>query len=225
MTNTPNSSPSPLFDKSAIVEAYCAIVGAEQITELRVLDAVTVSERWPHTASGYFDDPMKLAEAVGTIKTAKGIYIIPNAVDTALMARAANRLRKAPKGESTQDSNILRRCWLLIDCDPQRPSGISATDDEHNAALDRTRDVYRHLRALGWPDPIAGDSGNGAHLMYFIELPTDDGGLAQRCLVALAARFDDENVKIDQTVFNPARIWKLYGTTACKGDSSSRRGA
>jgi hypothetical protein len=63
-----------------------------------------------------------------------------------------------------------------------------------------------------------GDSGNGGHLLYRIDLPADDGGLVQRCLEALAARFDDGTVTVDQKVFNPARIWKLYGTTAGKGD-------
>ena len=27
-------------------------------------------------------------------------------------------------------------------------------------------------------------------------------------------------VKVDQSVFNPARIFKLYGTLACKGDDT-----
>ena len=62
------------------------------------------------------------------------------------------------------------------------------------------------------------DSGNGAHALGRIDLPADDGGLVQRCLQALAARFNDAAVKVDTGVYNPARIWKLYGTTAAKGD-------
>jgi hypothetical protein len=30
-------------------------------------------------------------------------------------------------------------------------------------------------------------------------------------------------VGIDKTVFNAARIWKLYGTVSCKGDDTSER--
>ncbi|MEZ4522926.1 MAG: YfjI family protein [Thermomicrobiales bacterium] len=67
------------------------------------------------------------------------------------------------------------------------------------------------------------DSGNGAHLLYRIEMPTDDGGLVQQVLQALAFRFDDDIVHVDQTTFNPARIWKLYGTRACKGDPTTDR--
>ena len=43
-------------------------------------------------------------------------------------------------------------------------------------------------------------------------------------LAALADRFDGDAVRIDRNVFNPARIWKLYGTLARKGDSVPRLG-
>lgn len=66
-------------------------------------------------------------------------------------------------------------------------------------------------------------SGNGAHLLYRIDLPADDGGIVQRCLEALAAAYDDDAVKVDRTVFNPARVVKLYGTRARKGDNMSER--
>jgi hypothetical protein len=42
-------------------------------------------------------------------------------------------------------------------------------------------------------------------------------------LKALAARFDNSAVKIDQKVFNSSRITKAYGTKACKGDSIAER--
>ncbi len=38
-------------------------------------------------------------------------------------------------------------------------------------------------------------------------------------LVGLSKEFNTDKVTIDTTVFNPARIWKLYGTTARKGDA------
>ncbi|GAI49189.1 unnamed protein product, partial [marine sediment metagenome] len=40
---------------------------------------------------------------------------------------------------------------------------------------------------------------------------------------ALATRFDDDAVSIDPGVFNAARIWKLPGTLARKGDSTPDR--
>ncbi len=209
-------------NKQAIADAIRLIVGPGQVTELRALEA-SLDGKWPATYSGYFDDADKLADAVGTIRTAKGIYFTPNPVDPDLIARAANRIRKTPKGESTQDTNIVSRKWLLVDVDSQRASGISASQAELDAAVQRARDVFSWLRGEGWPDPICAQSGNGAHLMYRIDLPAEDDGVVQNCLVDLAARFDDDAVKVDTSVFNPSRIWKLYGTWACKGDSTEER--
>jgi len=40
---------------------------------------------------------------------------------------------------------------------------------------------------------------------------------------ALSFRYSDERVCVDTTTANAARIWKLYGTTARKGDSTEER--
>src|SRR5262249_43749118 len=89
--------------------------------------------------------------------------------------------------------------------------------------LDTITRVREHLSGLGWPKPVVADSGNGYHLLYRIDLPTDDGGLVKRVLASLAHRFDTVAVKIDQQVFNPSRIVKLYGTMARKGDNLADR--
>jgi hypothetical protein len=119
------------------------------------------------------------------------------------------------------DQDIVCRRWLLIDTDPVRPSGIASVDAEHQAALGRAEAIARALAAEGWPEPVRGDRGNGGHLLYRIDLPAEDGGLVQRCLEALAARFDDGAVKVDRTAFNAARVWKRYGTVAGKGDAEA----
>ncbi len=213
-----------LIDATEVCRALKLLLVSGQVTEVRALEAVTASDRWLHTVFGYFSGLRALGQALRGIKSAKGIYFIPNPVNPDLFARAANRLRKAAKGESTSDKDIVARRWLLIDCDPQRPSGVSATNTEHEAALERASRISDTLRQkYGWPEPVSADSGNGAHLLYRVDLPIDDAGLLQRCLAALASEFDDEKVTIDKTVFNPARIWKLYGTRACKGDSTHSR--
>ncbi len=74
------------------------------------------------------------------------------------------------------------------------------------------------LTAESWPSPVFADSGNGGHLMYRVDLPADDNGLVKRCLEALDTRFGDDAVHVDKGVFNPARVWKLYGTLARKGE-------
>jgi hypothetical protein len=115
------------------------------------------------------------------------------------------------------------RRWLLIDADPVRDPLISATDQEKQNARDTVLAVREYLRSRAWPEPFLADSGNGYHLLYRIDLPADDVGTVERILKALAARFDSDQVKIDQKVFNPARICKLPGTLARKGDNTPQR--
>jgi hypothetical protein len=206
-----------------ITKALQSILVPGQVTELRALDAIVSGDRRHQTFSGYFDNAQDFAKAAASILTAKAIYFIPNPIKPDLLARAANRIRPAGKDPTTSDRDIAGRSWLLIDLDPERPAGISATDAEHQAALDRAKQIRAELRAAGWPEPIIADSGNGGHLMYRIDLPAEDGGLVQRCLEALAAEFSDDLVKVDTSVHNPARIWKTPGTLARKGDDTPDR--
>ena len=210
-------------DRAAILRA-CQLLGAPgQVLELRALDAVTPNWRRPHTVAGYFDDWTRLAAAAAQLQ-ARAVYITLNPVQPALLARAHNRVKDLTAGDSvTGDADIVARRWLPVDCDPVHPTGISATDAEHDLALARARAVRETLREQGWPEPVLADSGNGGHLLYRIDLPAAEGGLVGRVLRALAFLFEDERVSVDQTVANPARIWKLYGTVAHKGDNLPER--
>ena len=207
-------------DQAEIARAVRLLIPAGAVVEVRALDATSAGWRSPHTISGYFDDPDVLAKAVAShIAHARGIYITANEINPALLARAANRLKDLGKGDATtSDGDVVHRRWLLVDLDPARPAEISSSPAEHDQALAIARRVSADLQAQGWPAPILADSGNGAHLLWRIDLPVADGGLVMQCLLALADRYDDALIHIDQKVFNPARIWKLYGTWAAKGD-------
>src|SRR4051812_47256439 len=87
------------------------------------------------TISGYFDDPVRLADGILAVDgAALGIYVTLNPCKPALLARAANRLQEHAQ-VTTADADINCRRWLLIDFDPIRPSGISSTDREHGRAI------------------------------------------------------------------------------------------
>ena len=85
--------------------------------------------------------------------------------------------------------------------------------------------LYGLAQARGWPVPILADSGNGGHGLYRIDLPNDDASrtLLKTCLEVLALYFTDSVVSLDVGVFNAARILKVYGTLACKGDHLPER--
>jgi len=89
----------------------------------------------------------------------------------------------------------------------------------------RAGEVRDYLRGQAWPEPLVGDSGNGAHLLYRVDLPNDREslGLVKGILETLAFKFSNEAVGVDTTTCNAARIWKLYGTTARKGDDTEER--
>ena len=182
------------------------------------------------THSGYFDDFAKCAaaaEALDADPEVRGIYVTLNEVDPALLARRANRvkMRLSRSDATTSDADILRRRWLPIDLDPVRPSGVSSTEEEHAAALRRADAIALWLDEQGFSRPIRADSGNGAHLLYGIDLANDDEAtaLVKGVLATLDALFSDETVTVDTANSNAARIWKLYGTCSRKGDTTRER--
>lgn len=196
---------------------------------LRFLRCDVVEMRCPNTTkgtiSGYFDDlyaaALTAAELSGKVPA---VYITLNPVDPRLLSRSVNRVKCYAK-DTTADKDIVKRYWLPIDFDPVRPAGISSTDQEHAAAIERATECRIWLRHLNFSDGILADSGNGAHILLPIDCPNDKdaAGLIDGCLKAINARFSDDVVVTDLSVFNAARIWKLYGTLVCKGDPTPER--
>ena len=204
-------------------KALKLLIPAGAVVEIRI------PKVGPNTISGYFNDMDKLVKEVAKWSgRVPGIYITVNEVNPALLSRASNRARALGKGDSTtSDSDITRRRILPVDLDPVRPSGISSTNEEKEAAIEKAKAMQTWLtNNHGWPKPVLfGDSGNGAHIPYAIDLPNDTESklLIQKVLKVMDFAFSDEVVKVDLTTFNASRIWKLYGTMACKGDSTPER--
>lgn len=201
-----------------------------QVFEIRIPHcAETPGRDFTSTHSGFFDSDHidAAATAIAAIDTnhkPAGIYVTINPVDPALIARAHNRI-KAKAQTSTGDQHVVSRRWLMLDLDPVRPSGISSTKSEADAAVGLARRIRDELRELDWPDPLVCMSGNGAYLLYRVDLPNDEASkaLIQGVLKGLAGIYNTAEVQIDQTTFNAARIVKVMGTTARKGDSVADR--
>jgi len=101
-----------------------------------------------------------------------------------------------------------------------RPAGISSSDVELQSALAKRDEVTEFLSP--WAKTVKGMSGNGGHgLIRLTGYPNSEGTrkAKERLTRFLSDRFSDARVSVDNTVFNMSRIWKLYGTLACKGDS------
>ncbi len=194
-------------------------------------------------AAGWYDNPGDLIALAGDtthgwadgpiIRYPDGVYVGLNPIDPALAARACNRLiASIPR---TMDVDVLRRRNLLIDVDAKRPTGICATDEEKKEAIHVARDIALTLEAeFWWPKPLVGDSGNGCHLIYKIDLPNDQDStlLIKTFLELLAYHFNKlkeplsgrpMEIRVDTAVFNASRISKLYGTWNCKGENVKDR--
>ena len=130
------------------------------------------------------------------------------------------------KTVTTSDKDIKYVRWLPIDLDPIRPTGISSTDTELKAAIKLRKKIWEWMKEKGFESCVPAVSGNGAHLTYLLDnLPNNEDSVQfiKDALAAIAKQFKNKKVDIDQAVFNPARIWKLYGTTARKGDHTKGR--
>src|SRR5262249_1262936 len=133
---------------------------------------------------------------------ASGVYFVPNPI-------------KPGTKKSAGDLDIESRRWLLIDFDPVRytPGTTYLLDDqkvrsehyEHQEArylLDYCKEI---LEPFGFRGAVIGDSGNGSHLCYPVDLPNDNASrdLHQALLHGLNERRGDapltceKNVKVD----------------------------
>jgi hypothetical protein len=176
---------------------------------------------------GWFDDPAEAAKIAAKIDAAhkpEGIYFTLNPVNKALLARANNRLVAGMNRTTDKDIAVIRH--VLIDVDPERPSGISSTDAELEAARNLIRRVVPQ-----W-DGLLAASGNGMHkILRLPDLPNTDETKAviERFLKAANDFYRCRNtetdiaLKVDTSVSNPARLTKLYGTLVRKGDHVSDR--
>lgn len=172
----------------------------------------------------------KIASVTG--QDAAAVYIVGNPVNPALLGRG--RAGFYPLKSAASDIDVIARRLLYVDIDAERPSAINATPDEAAAAMARTAEAAAWLSdALGFPAPMFhGTSGSGGMLLYRLDLPNaysrdgkaTDATVAateqvQGCLAALSERFPADGVKIDTSVYNAARIFRVPGTVNAKSNT------
>ena len=202
------------------------LFGNGGVIEVRALKCQQGRAKIP-VVSGVFDDVKKATAAVVDLEKKyrpAGVYIVMNTLDPACLARSNNRLREGPE-VTASDADIEWLRWLLVDLDPVRKRGVSATKREKKAADKLASKLVGWFKEQGWPKPIHADSGNGVHLACPIDLDNtaENTNLLKAVLAALDRRFSTERVKVDTTTYNPSRICKLWGTTARKGESTQDR--
>jgi hypothetical protein len=199
--------------------------GPHSCNELRAL-GVRQGNWFTRCVSGYFDDLELMARAAEELSgRAEGVYFCLNPIRRELLCRAKNRLEWRPQF-TTSDADVLRRRLLLVDFDPVRPKGVSATDAELRAAVKLTVACRNYLREKGFKGLTLETSGNGAHILVPMDEPNDEENRVRfrEVLGSLSHQFSEKAVVVDTATHNASRICKLYGTLACKGDHCPEEG-
>lgn len=207
-----------IIEPEKIKEALTILLKENNLFEVRILKGKT-------TISGYFTSSDVLLNEFNKVDLrGANVFYTLHRIDESCYSREQHDCFRQVK-TTTSDNDIVAYQWLLIDLDPVRRTGISSTDAELRMAYERGEQITKYLREIGYPAPIFACSGNGVHLLYAINLANTDENkaLVQNCLKALAFLFGDDKVDVDQSVFNPARISKLYGTMAQKGANTKER--
>lgn len=208
------------FDENEIRKTITIMKPERELFEIRIIAS-------GGNASGYFTSADTLIDCLRSIQLGAGanVYITLNGIkDECYSRKQRDQLIRNVK-PTTTDSDIFCYDWLMVDIDPQRAAGTSASDAQIQAAKVKGNEVYAFLKRNGFEEPIVAFSGNGVHLLYRIGLKMDEDNknLVKNCLTVLDLFFSDDKVKIDTANFNPARICKLYGTKAQKGADTPER--
>jgi hypothetical protein len=207
-------------------DVFSQFVKPGEVVELRVLGIHGKSPHWGSEyaggiVNGYFDDHGAFTSAMTIIEKQRhgGAYFTLQVIDPRLIGRSFNRLSVSRL--TTSDRDVLAFRWLPLDLDPVRPAGISSSDAELADAVNLRDQIAESISTdYKLPAPIRAISGNGAHLMYRLpDLPVlKYAEVVKKMLQDISVKYSTPDVNIDSKVFNPARIWKAYGTTARKGD-------
>lgn len=208
------------IDEAEIRRTISVMKPKGELFEVRIIPA---NKKKPSV--GYFRDAETLIRELNK-QQLKGtnVYITLQAIKEACYSRE-QRDCFIVGASTTSDHDVEGYNWLMIDLDPERPSGVSSSDEELKEAKDLGNRIYKYLKALGFEKPLLGYSGNGVHLLYKVSIANtkDRTNLIQKCLKALNLLFGNEKVKVDCANFNPSRVCKLYGTLAQKGKSTEER--
>ena len=217
-----------ILDTTNIIKAVHLLHSSGELFEVRMING-------NYNASGYFTSADTAIKALQDFRpswnsrtpTAKAsnIFITLNPINMSCYSRKQHDCFIESANPTTKDNEVTALHWLLIDLDPKRLSGVSSSEEELALAKQKSKVIRDFMFKRGFAEPICAMSGNGVHLVYRFDVPNtpENVSVFENALKVLSDRFSDEKVEVDTTVFNPARICKLWGTIAQKGATTPER--
>lgn len=210
-----------MLNECEIRKSIAVMKSENQLFEIRVIYSNGA------TYSAYFRDADALMHGFDELRNFGdcNIYITLNSLNPACYDRVQKeRFVKNPK-PTTGDVDVVGYDWLMVDLDPKRPAGTSSTDEQIQKARAKGNEIYLFMKNLGFNKPLFGFSGNGVHLLYRVWLKNnaENKMLLKKSLTTLSMLFSTDEIGVDESNYNPARICKLYGTLAQKGRNTADR--
>ena len=202
--------------------------------EVRIIGLKGYKDYWEGYSngvlSGYFDNITDFKEKLKPIlidqkNTKCNIYFTLQKVNEQCIGRAYNTLKS--QKNTTSDKDIVSYNWIPIDIDPIRPSGVSSYEYQLKKSIEKRNNIVDYLLCQNEKlDIITANSGNGSHILIKKEMMNNKQNIlkAKEFIQKINKMFSDEESNIDLTVYNPARVWKLYGSYSIKGDEINKKG-
>lgn len=194
-----------------------------EVCEVRCIDANKVAP----TMSGYYKSIDNLVRDVCKISLDERyqIYFVLNRIKDECYDRKQCEQMMSKVSNTTTDKDIEGIKWIFLDFDANHSAGIGSTDAQVELAKNKAHEVCKFLRENGFSKPVVGMSGNGFHAYIRCNLANNEESeqLIKRFTSALGMLFSDENIKIDPSVKNAARLGKIFGSMARKGRNSKDR--
>ena len=206
------------FDIKQVYQFWDVFKGGNQLTEIRLIASDG------KTASGYFTNPDTMIEAVKPYINDYSVYFTINSINPDCYGRPQRDKIMPRVKNTTTDGEIIGRDWVLLDLDSKRATGVNATEEQLGCAKKKANEVYKFLRDNGFNEPVVICSGSGVHLyLRCALLPTEENNaLIKRFTQAMSMLFSDDQVDIDEKVFNLSRIARVCGYYNRKGTNADK---
>lgn len=204
------------FDERQVRMWFDIFKDGNELTEIRMIS------NDGRTGSGYFDNVDTLISAVKPYTNEYSVYFTINRINPDCGGRPQRDKIVLRARNTTSDSEIIGRDWVLLDLDSKRATGVNATEEQLSLAKKKANEVYRFLKDNGFYEPIVISSGSGVHLYLRCALaPTEENNkMVKRFTQTMSMLFSDSNVEVDEKVFNLGRIARVCGYYNRKGTNS-----
>lgn len=206
------------FNINQVYQFWDVFKGGSQLTEIRLIASDG------KTASGYFTNPDTMIEAVKPYINDYSVYFTINSINPDCYGRPQRDKIMPRVKNTTTDGEIIGRDWVLLDLDSKRATGVNATEEQLGHAKKKANEVYKFLRDNGFNEPVVICSGSGVHLyLRCALLPSEENNtLIKRFTQAMSMLFSDDQVDIDEKVFNLGRIARVCGYYNRKGTNADK---